>query len=203
MEPYPSGQFGFSDDPDRQFGNGWVWTRTRTRSDGPEPFVTLCIPSHLAKPFSLPEAPRNLQKLEADQLHLTLGSSPYPSSRRAETRLVLSNSFDRRCHPHYRRRSKLQRRWESYPRIPHLREPIVQTLPMYPAQRSFGDYLRPAASMHLEVTSEGQRIVVTSPLASEDPEVNFHPMAPPFDGRNIHLQLAARFQIASWWVSVP
>ena len=42
MEPYPSGQFGFIDDPDPQFGNGSVWTRTRTRSDGPEPLLTLC-----------------------------------------------------------------------------------------------------------------------------------------------------------------
>jgi len=41
MEPYPSGQFGLIDDPDRQFGNGSVWTRTRTRSDGPEPLLTL------------------------------------------------------------------------------------------------------------------------------------------------------------------
>jgi hypothetical protein len=41
MEPYLSGQFGFIDDPDRQFGNGSVWTRTRTRSDGPEPLLTL------------------------------------------------------------------------------------------------------------------------------------------------------------------
>jgi len=41
MEPYPSGQFGFIDDPDGQFGNGSVWTRTWTRSDGPEPLLTL------------------------------------------------------------------------------------------------------------------------------------------------------------------
>jgi len=41
MELYPSGQFGFIDDPDRQFGNGSVWTRTRTWSDGPEPLLTL------------------------------------------------------------------------------------------------------------------------------------------------------------------
>jgi hypothetical protein len=40
MEPYPSGQFGFIDDPDRQFRNGSVWTRTRTQSDGPEPLLT-------------------------------------------------------------------------------------------------------------------------------------------------------------------
>jgi len=25
MEPYPSWQFGFIEDPDRQFGNGSVW----------------------------------------------------------------------------------------------------------------------------------------------------------------------------------
>ena len=42
MEAYPSRQFGFIDDPDRQFGNGAVWTRTRTWSDGPEPLLTLC-----------------------------------------------------------------------------------------------------------------------------------------------------------------
>ena len=41
MEPYPSGQFGFIDDPYRQFGNGSVWIRTRTRSDGPEPLLIL------------------------------------------------------------------------------------------------------------------------------------------------------------------
>jgi len=41
MEPYPSEQFGFIDDQDRQFGNGSVWTRTQTQSDGPEPFLTL------------------------------------------------------------------------------------------------------------------------------------------------------------------
>jgi len=39
--PYLSGKFGFIDDLDRQFGNGLVWTRTRTRSDGPELFLTL------------------------------------------------------------------------------------------------------------------------------------------------------------------
>jgi hypothetical protein len=41
MEPYPSGKFGFIDDPDRQFGNGSVWTRTPTESDGPEPLLIL------------------------------------------------------------------------------------------------------------------------------------------------------------------
>jgi len=41
MEPYPSRQLGFIDDPDRQFGNGSVWTWTRTQSDGPEPLLTL------------------------------------------------------------------------------------------------------------------------------------------------------------------
>ena len=41
MKLYPSGQFGFIDDPDRQFGNGLVWTRTRTPSDGPEPLLTI------------------------------------------------------------------------------------------------------------------------------------------------------------------
>jgi hypothetical protein len=43
MEPYPSGQFGCIDDPDSQFGNGSVWTRTLTGSDGPELILTLCI----------------------------------------------------------------------------------------------------------------------------------------------------------------
>ena len=43
MEPYSSGQFGFIDDPERQFGNGSVWTRTQTRSDGPEPLLTLML----------------------------------------------------------------------------------------------------------------------------------------------------------------
>jgi hypothetical protein len=41
MKLYPSRQFGYIDDQDRQFGNGSVWTRTRTRSDGPQPLLTL------------------------------------------------------------------------------------------------------------------------------------------------------------------
>jgi len=41
MEQYPSRQFGIIDDPDRQFGNGSVWTRTWARSDGPELLLTL------------------------------------------------------------------------------------------------------------------------------------------------------------------
>jgi len=43
MELYLNGQFGFIDDPDRQFCNGLVWTRTRTRSDCPEPSLTLAM----------------------------------------------------------------------------------------------------------------------------------------------------------------
>jgi hypothetical protein len=43
IAPYPSGEFGFIDDPDRQVGNGSVWARTWTRSDGPEPLLTLHI----------------------------------------------------------------------------------------------------------------------------------------------------------------
>ena len=41
MEPYPNRQFGFIDDLDRQSGSGSVPTRTRTRSDGPDPLLTL------------------------------------------------------------------------------------------------------------------------------------------------------------------
>jgi len=52
MEPYPSGQFGLIDDPDRQFGNGSVWTRTRTRSDGLEPLLTLGVGVESGVPFS-------------------------------------------------------------------------------------------------------------------------------------------------------
>jgi len=43
MEHYPSGQFGFIDDLDRQFGNGSVWTRTRTWGDCPDPLLTLVL----------------------------------------------------------------------------------------------------------------------------------------------------------------
>jgi len=46
IEPYPNWLFGCVDNPDRQFGNGLVLSRTRSRSDGPEPllklFGTLC-----------------------------------------------------------------------------------------------------------------------------------------------------------------
>ena len=41
MEAYSSRQFGFIDDPDRQSGKGSVWTGTHSRSDGPEPLLTL------------------------------------------------------------------------------------------------------------------------------------------------------------------
>jgi len=41
MELYPSVEFGLIDDLDHQFANASVWTWTRTRSDGPEPLLTL------------------------------------------------------------------------------------------------------------------------------------------------------------------
>jgi hypothetical protein len=41
MEPYRSGQFGCIGNLDTQFGNGLVWIWIRTRSDGPQPLLTL------------------------------------------------------------------------------------------------------------------------------------------------------------------
>jgi hypothetical protein len=46
MEMYPDRQVGFIGNPDRQSGSGSVPTRTRTRSDGPDPLLTLILPSH-------------------------------------------------------------------------------------------------------------------------------------------------------------
>jgi len=43
IEPYPSWQLGYIDHPDRRFGKGSVWTRTRASSDSPEPFLTLSV----------------------------------------------------------------------------------------------------------------------------------------------------------------
>jgi len=43
IEPYPSWRFGFIDHRDCWFGSGSVWTRTRTRSDGPELLLTLFL----------------------------------------------------------------------------------------------------------------------------------------------------------------
>ena len=43
MEPYMSGQLGFIDNQDRQFGNGTVWTLSQTRNHSPEPLLTICI----------------------------------------------------------------------------------------------------------------------------------------------------------------
>jgi len=53
IEWYPGWRFGFIDNPDRPFGSGPVWTRTRTRSDGPEPLLTLSQ-GHLASNNRLP-----------------------------------------------------------------------------------------------------------------------------------------------------
>jgi len=47
MEPCPNRQFRFIDHPDRQSGSGLVPTRTRTRSDGPDPLLTL-VDAHFA-----------------------------------------------------------------------------------------------------------------------------------------------------------
>jgi len=41
FEAYPSWQFRFIDNPDRQIDNGSVWIQTGTRSDDPEPLPTL------------------------------------------------------------------------------------------------------------------------------------------------------------------
>ena len=49
MEPYPNRQFRFINDPDRQYGSGSVLTRSRTRSDGPDPLLTLALWMYAAK----------------------------------------------------------------------------------------------------------------------------------------------------------
>ena len=41
FEPYPSWRLGFIDNPERRFGNGSDWIRTRTRSDDPDPLLIL------------------------------------------------------------------------------------------------------------------------------------------------------------------
>ena len=150
----------------------------------------------MAKPFSLPEAPHNLHRHDADQLHLTPVSSLDPFCWWVETRLLLSKAFDRRYHPCDRLRSQLQHRWESYPRIPELPEPIEQ--PGRTCQRGFGDYLRPAASMHLQLTSQGDQILVMSSSASSAPEGNRCPLTPPLDSQNFDLSF-----VASLWVWIP
>jgi hypothetical protein len=47
MEPYPSEQFGFIDDPDGQFGNSLHWTLKRTQCDGAELLLTLSMVDRL------------------------------------------------------------------------------------------------------------------------------------------------------------
>jgi len=44
IEPYPGWRFGCIDNPDLEFVNGSVPTRTRSCSDGLEPLLTLGIP---------------------------------------------------------------------------------------------------------------------------------------------------------------
>jgi hypothetical protein len=43
ITPYPNQRFRFTDDPDRQSGTSSVPTQTWTRSDGPEPLLTLAL----------------------------------------------------------------------------------------------------------------------------------------------------------------
>jgi len=43
IKPYLSGRIWFIDNTDHQIGNGSVWARTRTRSYGPEPLLTLPV----------------------------------------------------------------------------------------------------------------------------------------------------------------
>jgi len=69
MELYPGGQFRFIDDPDRQFGNGTVWTRTRTRSDGPEPLLTLVVAAPIGKIVTTRSLP-NLENVRQQSLVL-------------------------------------------------------------------------------------------------------------------------------------
>jgi len=53
IEPYPSQRFGFIDNPNRRFGSALGWTRTRTRSDGPEPLPTPGTPLNCAYPLRI------------------------------------------------------------------------------------------------------------------------------------------------------
>jgi len=156
------------------------------------PFLIVTITPHL--PTSQHLMPRPYRtKLSRHHLGALPASSPFcntiPSTPPESSFLI----------PKYLRTFLRRDRWESYPRIPHLREPIVQTPPTYPFQRGFGDFLRPVASMHPQVTTEGQPILMTSLfLASEDPEVNRRPVAHPFHVPNFHLRLVASLWVWVW-----
>ena len=55
IEQYPSWQFRIIDNPDPRFGNGSVWTRTQTQSDGPELLLTLNptkVVGHICHPLN-------------------------------------------------------------------------------------------------------------------------------------------------------
>jgi hypothetical protein len=70
MELYPSGQFRFIDDPDRQFGNSSVSTRTRTRCGGPEPLITPALSMYLDTPDCI------LEPLDSCQGEMAEGIMP-------------------------------------------------------------------------------------------------------------------------------
>jgi len=65
------------------------------------------------------------------------------------------------------------------------------------------DYRWPAASILLQATSQGQRILVTSSLASEDPEVNCCSKTPVFVISFGVSRMAVMFPIASLLVLGP
>jgi len=127
----------------------WPWTVTHC----PLHRTWSCIPSNFAKPFSLPEAQRNLQRVDANHLHLILLSLQDPICRQVEGWLLLCKTLEGWSNPRDPRRLQLQRRWESYPPIPPLRERNVRFLPI--CNCGCGDYLQPAALMLLQVTSQG------------------------------------------------
>jgi len=66
IELYPNWRFWCIDNPDRQFVNGSVPTQTRTRTDGPEPLVTLWCPNMLSNviPITPMVLPNQLSKIQ-------------------------------------------------------------------------------------------------------------------------------------------
>jgi hypothetical protein len=99
MELYLSEQFWFIDDPERQLGNGSVWTRTRTwtRSDSLEPIAnTICL---LTKPrmlINIVISHKFNQEIAGTRVYiscLTTCTSYFQSSRIIHTASIMSD-FD-------------------------------------------------------------------------------------------------------------
>jgi len=127
IEPYPCGWLGFTEEPDRQFGNGSVLPQTRIWSDGLEPLLTLHFVKYHWQRQSIGETYQSI----SSAAWVWLPAFTATLLRHSATLLALSIEHDTKFVTNHQRKPRISTLWPTVARI-YLHKGVYSGSEMFP-----------------------------------------------------------------------